>query len=307
MNTKTKAWIQAARLRTLPLALSCIAMGGFLAAVYNRFSWPVMILSLLTTIFLQVLSNLANDYGDSVSGVDGKSRQGPDRAVQSGLITLSEMKNAMILMSVLSFVTGILLIYLAFQDNWLQALVLLLIGIAAIYAAITYTAGKSPYGYMGLGDISVFVFFGLVGVMGSFFLHTGYLLQQIALPAASCGLFAVAVLNVNNIRDIESDKVAGKRSIPVRIGRGKAVIYHWALLLLGFACTLVYVLMNFQGFLQFGFVLAAPLLIVNARAVYQKRKAMELDPYLKQMAITTMLFVIFFGVSHLLQLTLVAA
>ena len=301
MNVKTKAWIKAARLRTLPLALSCIAMGGFLAAVYDRFSWAVMILSLLTTIFLQVLSNLANDYGDSVSGVDSKSRQGPDRAVQSGLISLAQMKKAVILFACISLVSGLSLILVAFQDSWWQALVLLVIGLAAIYAAITYTAGSSPYGYIGLGDISVFLFFGLVGVMGSFFLHTGFLLTEIALPAASCGLFAVAVLNVNNIRDIESDKVAGKRSIPVRLGREKAVIYHWFLLLAGFTCTMIYVLMTFESYLQFGFILAAPLLIVNAKAVYSKKKAMELDPYLKQMALTTMLFVMFFGVSHLLR------
>ena len=298
---KTKAWVKAARLRTLPLALSCIAMGGFMAAVYHSFSWAVMVLSLITTVFLQVLSNLANDYGDSVSGVDGLERQGPDRAVQSGLITLGEMKRAIVWMAILSFVTGVALIYLAFPNNWITALVLLLVGVAAIYAAITYTAGKSPYGYMGLGDISVFIFFGLVGVMGSFFLHTGFLMYEIALPAASCGLFAVAVLNVNNIRDIESDKLAGKKSIPVRIGRSKAVVYHWLLLGLGFLSAVIYVLINFEGIVQFGFVLALPLLFNNALAVYRKRKAMELDPYLRQMAVTTMLFVVFFGISHLIQ------
>lgn len=300
MNDQTKAWIKAARLRTLPLALSCIGMGGFLAAVYQEFSWGILCLSLLTTLFLQVLSNLANDYGDSVSGVDSSDRQGPDRAVQSGLITLQQMKNAIILFSGLSFVSGVALIYIAFQSNWILVLIFLVLGILSIYAAITYTAGKSPYGYAGLGDISVFIFFGLIGVMGSFYLHVGYLSYDIALPAASCGLFAVAVLNVNNIRDIESDKIAGKRSIPVRLGRKKAVYYHWAILGSGVVLSLLYVLMNFENVIQLSFLIVTPLVFLNAKAVYQKTQAMELDPYLKQMAITTMLFVIVFGVSHVI-------
>ena len=300
MNAKTKAWIKASRLRTLPLALSCIGMGGFLAAIHLQFSWAILSLSLLTTVFLQVLSNLANDYGDSVSGVDGKERQGPGRAVQSGLISLSEMKRAIIIFASLSFLSGIALIYLAFQTNWPLVLVFLVFGILAIYAAITYTAGKSPYGYVGLGDISVFVFFGLLGVMGSFYLHTGYVVYDIALPAASCGLFAVAVLNVNNIRDIESDEKAGKRSIPVRLGRSKAVVYHWLILGMAVAFTIIFVVLNYQSIVQWSFLAILPLVYVNARAVYVKKQAMDLDPYLKQMAITTMLFVIVFGISHLL-------
>lgn len=300
MNAKTKAWIKASRLRTLPLALSCIGMGGFLAAIHHQFSWIILGLSLLTTVFLQVLSNLANDYGDSVSGVDSKEREGPGRVVQSGLISLQDMKRAMILFAILSFLTGVTLIYLAFQNNWQLVLVFLAFGILAIYAAITYTAGKSPYGYVGLGDISVFIFFGLLGVMGSFYLHAGFVAYDIALPAASCGLFAVAVLNVNNIRDIESDEKAGKRSIPVRLGRQKAVIYHWLILGSAVVFTILFVVLNYQSLLQWSFLAILPLVYINARAVYVKKQAMGLDPYLKQMAITTMLFVIVFGVSHLL-------
>ncbi|MGB3466917.1 MAG: 1,4-dihydroxy-2-naphthoate polyprenyltransferase [Cyclobacteriaceae bacterium] len=300
MNDKTKAWIKASRLRTLPLALSCIGMGGFLAAVYNHFSWAILFLSLLTTIFLQVLSNLANDYGDSVSGVDGNDREGPGRAVQAGLITLGEMKRAIIVMAGLSFVCGVSLVVLAFQDNWQLVLTFLILGLLSIYAAITYTAGKSPYGYAGLGDISVFIFFGLIGVMGSFYLHTGYLVNDIALPAASCGLLATGVLNVNNIRDIISDSKAGKRSIPVRLGRKRAVYYHWSLLILAIITAIIYVIFNYSHPAQFSFLLVIPLLIKNALAVYQKEKAMELDPYLKQMAITTMFFVLIFGISHIL-------
>lgn len=302
MNSKTKAWIKASRLRTLPLALSCIGMGGFLAAIYHRFSLPVLVLSLLTTLFLQVLSNLANDFGDSVSGVDSKEREGPDRSVQSGLITLREMKNGMIVMSILSFICGVLLIFFAFRDNWQMILIFLILGLLAIYAAITYTAGKSPYGYAGLGDISVFIFFGLVGVMGSFYLHTGFLVKDVVLPAASCGLLATGVLNVNNIRDIVSDSKAGKRSIPVRLGRAKAVYYHWVLLSLSMITATAFVLANYSHPVQFSFLLVVPLLVKNAVAVYRKSKAMELDPYLKQMALTTMIFVLIFGLSHILLL-----
>ncbi len=300
MASKVKSWIKAFRLRTLPLALSCIAMGSFLAATYKGFSWVILVLSLLTTLFLQILSNLANDYGDSVSGVDSAKREGPSRAVQSGVISLEQMKIAIILFASLSLTSGVSLIYTAFGGNWIHTLIFLGLGLLAIYAAITYTAGSSPYGYMGLGDISVFLFFGLIGVLGSFYLHTGYFEFSLILPASSCGMFAVAVLNVNNIRDIESDRSSGKLSIPVRIGREKAVFYHWGLLFFGVTFSLIYVLMNFKSISQFSFLLVTPLILINANAVHKKKKAMDLDPYLKQMAITTMLFVIFFGLSHIL-------
>ncbi|OEK00151.1 1,4-dihydroxy-2-naphthoate octaprenyltransferase [Roseivirga sp. 4D4] len=295
-----KNWIVAFRLRTLPLALASIGMGAFLAGASGNFDALVFGLCALTTIFLQVLSNLANDYGDSIHGADSTERQGPSRAVQSGAITKAQMKRAILIFVLLSLASGIALIYVAFGWMSFNFNLFLGIGALAILAAITYTAGYKPYGYAGLGDISVLIFFGFVAVMGSAFLYEQSLNWNYLLPAISVGFFSVAVLNVNNIRDIESDEKAGKRSIPVRLGRDAAVRYHWFLLFSGFAAALVYVALNYVAVTQFLFVLSLPLLLVNARAVHSKRNAAELDPFLKQMALSTLLFVVLFGLGSLL-------
>lgn len=290
-----KAWISAFRLRTLPLALSSIGMGSFLAASIQRFNVLIFILSAVTTIFLQILSNLANDYGDSVNGADHVQRQGPSRAVQSGNISLSAMKNAIIVFVVLSLASGIYLLYMALGWNLKTFAFFLTVGLAAILAATAYTIGRKPYGYMGLGDLSVLLFFGIVGVIGSFYLHTRLIVWDYVLPALSCGLFSMAVLNVNNIRDIESDKLAGKMSIPVRLGREKAVVYHWMLLVSGIVAALLFTYLNFDSYLQLLYLVTIPLLLKNAVAVEKKTEARQLDPYLKQLALTTLLFVLTFG------------
>jgi 1,4-dihydroxy-2-naphthoate polyprenyltransferase len=290
-------WIEAARPRTLPLALSCILMGCFLAYADGNFNSLVAILSIMTTIFLQILSNFANDYGDAVSGKDNDLRQGPRRAVHSGQITRSAMGRAIVLFSVLSLASGIGLLYVALQNASAQVFwVFLGIGLACIAAAITYTAGKRPYGYVGLGDVSVLIFFGWVGVLGTYYLHTLDWSWNLILPATSCGLFAVAVLNINNIRDIESDRATGKNSIPVRLGRDRAVGYHWIILLTGMACVLLYTFTHFAQYTQLLFLLSFPLFIRNGLAVARLRQAAELDPYLKQMALSTLFFVIMFGI-----------
>jgi 1,4-dihydroxy-2-naphthoate octaprenyltransferase len=290
-----KVWLKAFRLRTLPLSLSCIAMGGFLAASNGSFNTIVFTLSILTTVFLQILSNLANDYGDSIHGADSDARKGPSRAVQSGAISKSDMKAAVTLFVLLSLVAGSLLLWTAFGFNWRAILFFFGLGVLSIVAAIAYTVGKKPYGYAGLGDISVLIFFGLVGVMGSYYLLTQELNGWEWLPAMSCGLFSIAVLNINNIRDIESDKLAGKFSIPVRIGRTKAVVYHWSLIISGLVTASVYSFLAYKSPWQFLFLASVPLFIKNGAAVTTKSSA-ELDPYLKQMAITTLLFVLLFGV-----------
>lgn len=295
------AWLSAARLRTLPLALSSIGMGSFLAADKGYFSWSIFILCITTTIFLQVLSNLANDYGDSVHGADSKLREGPSRMVQSGAISQAKMRKAIALFVALSIVSGVTLLFIAFGLNLQAFLLFFVIGILAIIAAIAYTAGKKPYGYAGLGDISVFIFFGLVGVLGTYYLYVKEYNAIMILPAISCGMFSTAVLNLNNVRDITSDKIAGKKSIPVRLGRYNAVIYHYFLLLAGFLSAVVFVVLYFKSYFQFLFILTLPLLIKNALAVKRKRSAMELDPYLKQMAITTLLFVITFGIGLMIS------
>jgi 1,4-dihydroxy-2-naphthoate polyprenyltransferase len=292
-------WLSAIRLRTLPLALSSIGMGGFLAASVNKFDWMIFLLCSITTICLQILSNLANDYGDSVHGADHAGRKGPQRAVQSGLISLKQMKMAVIGVAILSFVSGISLLLVSFGWNRDMILIFLGVGLLCILAAIAYTVGKKPYGYSGLGDISVLIFFGVVGVMGSSFLMTKIFEWQHLLPAITCGLFSVAVLNINNVRDIESDKAAGKYSVPVRIGKNKAALYHAFLLIGGLSAALLFVLLNFHTAWQLIFLLIFPILTKIISAV-KHEPSEKLDPWLKRMALTTLLFVILFGVGMLI-------
>ena len=295
-----KKWLSAFRLRTLPLALSSIGMGSFLAAAAGKFSWLIFTLCALTTIFLQILSNLANDYGDTMNGADSDHREGPQRAVQSGAISLVAMKVAIAIFIILSLISGVSLLYVSFGLNKQDFLFFFGLGLLAILAAVAYTAGRKPYGYMGLGDLSVLLFFGLVGVMGSYYLYTNTISLDLFLPALSCGLFSVAVLNVNNIRDIESDKKAGKYSIPVRIGREAAVKYHIALILIGVLASFAYSLINYHSWFQFAFIIVLPMFSINIKAVKNKSSAKELDPYLKQMALSTLIFILFFGFGQLL-------
>jgi len=295
-----QAWLLAFRLRTLPLALSSIFMGSFLAAQQFAFKIEVFLLAVLTTIFLQVLSNLANDYGDSQHGADlVPTRKAPKRAVQAGLITAQQMKIGMQVCGALAFVSGLALLKVSIGYNLQLFIIFFVLGIFAIIAAITYTAGAKPYGYAGLGDISVLIFFGWVGVLGVYFLYTQQFVPLQLLPATSCGFFAVAVLNLNNIRDIESDKLAGKYSIPVRLGKQNAVLYHWALLLVGLSCTIIYTFFTYQQPQQWLFLLAVPPVLYNGFKVQTTQDLAALDPLLKQMALTTLLFVITFGVGGL--------
>jgi 1,4-dihydroxy-2-naphthoate octaprenyltransferase len=289
-----KLWLQAFRLRTLPLAMASIGLGSFIAASKGMFSLRVTVLCLLTTLFLQILSNLANDYGDSVHGADSSHREGPQRLVQSGNISGNDMKKAMAVFTVLSAVTGFSLIY---GENLLFFIPL---GLLAITAAITYTVGTRPYGYAGLGDLSVFIFFGLVGVIGSFYLQAHQFSWNILLPAFACGFFSTAVLNINNLRDLNSDKLAGKNSLPVRLGPEKARIYHCFLLTAGLLCAVLYTVREYRTPWQLLFLLIIPLLVINGKNIWVRQKPSELDPFLKQMAITTLLFVLTFGIGNIL-------
>lgn len=299
MKSKISHWIEAMRLRTLPLTLACIGLGAFMAYADGSFELDVFILSLLTALSLQILSNLANDYGDTVHGADSSEREGPSRAVQSGLISARQMKTAIIICAIISLVSGILLLMTA-DLSQTEFLIFVALGVLAIIAAILYTNGFVPYGYIGLGDLSVFLFFGLVGVSGSFYLHSHSFNALQLLPAASCGLLTVAVLNVNNIRDIESDLKAGKRSFAARLGRPAAEIYHSMLICMALVSALIYVLFAYRSIFQFLFLLSLPLLYANVRAVRNKKEASELDPYLRQMAISTLIFVLLFGLGMIL-------
>ncbi|OON68434.1 1,4-dihydroxy-2-naphthoate polyprenyltransferase [Hymenobacter sp. CRA2] len=295
------AWVSAFRPRTLPLALASILMGGFLAASQHEFNGAVIGLAALTTVLLQVLSNLANDYGDSQNGADSVHREGPQRAVQSGTISPAAMKQGMVVFGAASLASGLGLLWVALGSSGLWLFMgFLLLGLGAIWAAVNYTAGARPYGYAGLGDVSVFLFFGLVGVCGSYFLQTRELPYDVLLPAISLGCFSAAVLNVNNIRDIRSDELAGKITVPVRLGPRRARLYHWLLLLLGIGAAVTYVVQNYHSAWQWLFLGAVPLLVFNGVQVWKRQQSMQLDPLLKQMAMSTLLFVLLFGVGQLL-------
>ena len=296
-------WLNAARPRTLPLALACIIMGTGLAAAEGAFDWLVALLCVVTAILLQILSNLANDYGDSLHGADHVERRGPKRAVQAGLVTPGQMRWAIGLTALLTVASGLLLLWFAFgREAFAFILLFVVLGGAAIGAAITYTAGKLPYGYAGLGDVAVLLFFGWLGVLGSYFVQTSRLAPALLLPATACGLLAVAVLNVNNIRDLESDRLAGKRSIPVRLGLRRARVYHWLLLGLAVLCATVYVLLTPMSLWQFLYLLAVPLLVRNGLAVARTNELHTLNPWLRQMSLAALAFAVLFALGQVLPL-----
>ncbi len=294
-----KIWLQAARLRTLPLALSSIAMGNFLALAQGSFRVEVMLLAVLTTVFLQVLSNFANDYGDTVHGADNHTRSGPARTVQMGVISLQSMRLAILLTTVLALISGIALVWMALGHDLYKAIGFVGLGFLSIGAAIYYTNGKVPYGYLGLGDISVFLFFGLLGVIGSYYLQVGSVTAFVLLPAVCNGALAVGVLNINNIRDIDSDRRAGKFSIPVRIGRKWAVVYHGFLLSAALICGAVFAFWQAKSTAIWVFLLVLPLWWSNFIAVSQNR---NIDSLLKQLAISSLIFTFLFGIGMLIKI-----
>ena len=290
-----KKWINAFRLRTLPLAFSCIIMGSGLAYATGQFNLTVFILALITTLFLQILSNLANDYGDFVKGTDNDERVGPDRTMQSGLITKPEMVRIMWVIALLCSIFGVWLIYEGTNGlDLLKAGVFAILGITAMGAAVKYTMGKNPYGYAGLGDIFVSLFFGWLGVLGSYFLHTHTLNWELLLPASSIGFFTTAVLNINNMRDHLTDEKSGKNTLVVRIGISWAKRYHFMLNFIGVLFIVLYTVpaINAIWFFLFGFVL----FIKPAREILRNKDHTSFDPYLKKQAIATFLFTIIFVV-----------
>ena len=290
-----KKWINAFRLRTLPLAFSCIIMGSGLAYATGQFNLTVFILALITTLFLQILSNLANDYGDFVKGTDNDERVGPDRTMQSGLITKPEMVRIMWVIALLCSIFGVWLIYEGTNGLDLsKAGLFAILGLTAMGAAVKYTMGKNPYGYAGLGDIFVFLFFGWLGVLGSYFLHTHTLNWELLLPASSIGFFTTAVLNINNMRDHLADEKSGKNTLVVRIGISWAKRYHFMLNFIGTLFIVLYTVpaINAIWFFLFGFIL----FIKPAREILRNKDYTSFDPYLKKQAIAIFLFTIIFVV-----------
>lgn len=293
-------WIEASRLRTLPLALASIITGGFLAIDEKKYHWTTLILAVITTVFLQVLSNMANDYGDAIKGTDNDFRTGPQRTVQSGRISPAQMKNGIIVFALLSFLSGLMLLYFSLGDKLILGLIFLALGIAAIAAAIRYTIGSKAYGYKGLGDLYVFLFFGLVGVAGTWFLNTLEWKWDVLLPASAMGLLSTGVLNLNNMRDMDNDYNSGKKTVAGMMGYQKARIYHLLLIAGAFALATVFVAINKGRLLNYLFWISAPLFIYDLVLIFKTKEKHRLDPFLKKLALSGLLFSVLFGVSLLL-------
>ena len=293
-------WIEAFRLRTLPLAFSSTLMGGLMAIANNSYRWLVILLALLTTLFLQILSNLANDYGDSIKGTDNQNRVGPLRSVQSGNITQRAMKSAVILLAILSFSSGIVLLYFSLGNRLVIALLFFVAGIAAIIAAIKYTVGTKAYGYHRLGDIFVFLFFGLTGVLGTYYLNALTMPVDMLLPAISIGLFSVGVLNLNNMRDIDNDRASGKNTIASSLGYPRARRYHLLIIVTGWVAATAYLFFHYTRPVNLLFYFTLPLFIKDVFFLFKTKNKAHLDPFLKKLAISTFLFSLLFGLSFIL-------
>lgn len=304
-----KYWIEAARLRTLPLSVSGIIVGSMYALANPTddvltptevFNWKLLAFAIITTLGLQILSNFANDYGDGMKGTDNEDRVGPKRTIQSGVITPQAMKRAIVLTSVLTLLSAIYLIYLAFgAHNLGYSLFYLILGIAAIASAIRYTVGNSAYGYRGFGDVFVFVFFGLVSTLGVNFLYSKQLDAILFLPATAIGFLSVAVLNLNNMRDEASDRKSGKNTLVVKMGIENAKKYHYFLIVSAMILVLLFAFLSNFNFDQYLFVLAYFPIVKHVVTVSKNHNSKLLDPELKKVALST------FALSVLLALCMI--
>ena len=297
------SWLKAARLRTLPLALSGILMGSALAAFYGAFNLAIFVLAMVTATLIQVFSNFANDYGDFQKGTDNHRRVGPTRTLQGGEITPAEMKKGMGLIGGLSFVLGFILVY---AGTWayspLAFFVYIGLGILALLAAYFYTAGKKSYGYIGLGDLSVFLFFGLLPVIGVFFLHANFFETAIILPAVSMGLFSAGVLNLNNMRDIDNDRASGKITLAVKMGNRNSRYFHMALIASGWGSAVLFTRLQQASLCQWLFLLALPLFFIDLVTIQKTTDPRLLDPFLKRLALGTLGFTVLFSIGLMLSI-----
>ena len=307
---KFNTWIKAARLRTLLLSFSGVLLGGFLAinagpstlreasGTSGSGTWFCLLFCALTAVLLQVLSNLANDYGDFKKGTDSAKRVGPQREMQSGAITEKEMKLGLAITAGLCLISGALIFVFA-QLSWQELAVFAVLGIGAVLAALFYTLGKHPYGYRGLGDLYCFLFFGWAAVAGTFYLATKQLDFSVLLPASAMGFLSNAVLNINNMRDIENDRASGKNSLVVKIGSKKAFVYHCLLIVGAFVCLTVFLILKQAPYYIYAFWLLFPLFLKDLVAI-KRTKSEQLDPFLGRQVKHTFLLVLVFGVLMLL-------
>ena len=294
-------WITSMRLRTLPLSISGIILASCFAAYNSLFDWKVCVLAILTTLSFQILSNLANDYGDGVKGTDNKDRIGPERAIQSGKISPDDMFSAIKINVLISIVLAFLLVFTAFGVKYFYlALIFFVLGLACVIAAIRYTVGKNAYGYNGLGDIFVFLFFGLLSVIGCYVLYAKTVDHVVFLPACTIGFLSAAVLNLNNMRDIISDKKSQKITLAVKLGIDNAKKYHVALVVLAIVLSTLFAILYYTSPFNLIFMVTYIPLIVHIRTVIKNTDSKLLDPELKKVAFTTVILAILMGVGHLL-------
>lgn len=305
---RVKIWLHAARFRTLPLSLSGIILGSAVAYNDDIFKWDIFILALFTTLFFQVLSNFANDLGDTLKGADNTERVGPMRTVQSGEISISQMKKAVILLSVLSLISATLLIYVSSSEKGISFwFFYLTLASFCVIAAILYTIGKKAYGYLGLGDVFVFLFFGLVSVIGVYHLYPDSLSLaslewKLFLPATTIGLLSSAVLNLNNMRDCENDKKVGKHTLVVKIGIQKAKIYHTLLIIIAILSLLIYIgIYHTDNYFFYSLFIPILLLIKHVNTIWKTSSYSDFDPHLKTVALTTFLTSLLFACSILIH------
>lgn len=299
---KLKPWLSAFRLRTLPLSLSGIVIGSCFAAYNGFFNLYVFILALLVTVSLQILSNLANDYGDGVKGTDNHTRIGPTRAIQSGEITPKQMRRALWVNVLVIVFLVVLLLFKAFgYAYFMYTLFFFALGALAVYAAMKYTIGESAYGYRGLGDIYVFVFFGIVSVVGSYFLYTKQLDHIVVLPSLAVGLLSVGVLNLNNMRDIDSDKNANKITLAVKMGKQKSKIYHIIVVIGAMVMGVIFSILYYAASpWNFIFLISYVPLLVHVKKILEARSSSDFDPQLKVLSLSTFLFSVLLGVGYVL-------
>lgn len=291
-------WIKAARLRTLPLSVSGIIVGASLGSDTPIWKSAIFWLAIATTVGFQVLSNFANDYGDGVKGTDDH-REGEQRLVASGSISAKSMKIGIIITTVITLAVALYLIYLSFGlEDLLLSGIFILLGIASVAAAIKYTVGKKAYGYSGFGDVFVFLFFGLLSVLGSYFLFTKTLTWDLLLPAITVGFLSMAVLNLNNMRDIENDTVNHKNTLVVKLGSSNAKIYHYLLMLTAMMSALYFTYTNFSSGKQLIYCISFIPLLFNMRKVFKNKEPKLLDAELKVVALSTFLFAVLFGFLH---------
>jgi 1,4-dihydroxy-2-naphthoate octaprenyltransferase len=291
LMNKVSVWISAARPRTLPLSIAGILAGSAVAVKTLVFSLPIFVLALATTLGFQVLSNFANDYGDGVKGTDNQDRVGPKRALQSGLLTAKELKQGMIVTAVITLFLVSLLIFTAFGgEHMVLSFIFFNLGIAAIIAAVKYTVGANAYGYKAMGDLFVFLFFGIVGVVGCNFLFSKSLGNHVFFLAIAIGCMSTAVLNLNNMRDRIQDAKVKKNTLAVVLGAKNIKTYHSILIITALVSALVYLFASQAKPVYYIALVAFIPLLINMIKVFKNEDPAELDPELKKIALSTFAF-----------------